>query len=64
MGRGVVIRVVKVAFFGNGILSSSPQAEELPKSGRGLGASEKKIAVIDKKTIRLIHREFIFYPPC
>src|SRR6266478_7227946 len=60
MRRGVVIRVVTVAFFGNGSLSSSaPQAEEPPKSGPDLGANEKKIPVNNRKTTRPIHRDFI-----
>jgi hypothetical protein len=55
-----VIRVVTVAFFGNGSLSSSsPQAEELPRSGIYLGAKEKKIPVNNRKTTRPIHRDFI-----
>jgi hypothetical protein len=55
-----VIRVVTVAFFGNGSLSSSsPQAEEPPKSGTDLGAKEKKIAVNERRTTRPIHRAFI-----
>jgi hypothetical protein len=65
MKRGVVIRVVTVAFFGNGSLSSSPQAEEPPKSGTDVGAKEKKIAVNDKKTTsRPIHRHFIALTSC
>jgi hypothetical protein len=60
MARGVVIRVVKVAFFGNRSVSSSPQAEEPCKSGRDLGASENKRVANDRKTIRLIHRDFMF----
>jgi len=60
MARGIVIRVVKVAFFGNCGLSSSPQAEDPTKYGTDLSASEKKIAVNDRKTIRLIHRDFMF----
>src|SRR5207245_1260738 len=60
MARGVVIRVVKVAFFGNGSLSSSPQAEDPCKFGRDLGASENMRIVNDRKTIRLIHRDFMF----
>jgi len=60
MRRGVVIRVVTVAFLGNGNLSSSsPHAEELLKSGTNLGAKEKMIAVNDRKTTRPIHRDFI-----
>jgi len=58
--RGVVIRVVTVAFFGNGSLSSlSPHAEEPPKSGTNLGAKEKRILVNNRKTTRPIHRDFI-----
>jgi len=60
MRRGVVIRVVTVAFFGNGSLSaSSPQAEELLRSGIYLEAKEKKIAVNERRTTRPIHRDFI-----
>jgi hypothetical protein len=62
MRLGVVIRVVKVAFFGDGsLLSSSPQAEEPPKSGTGLGVGviEKKIPVNSRKTTRPNHRDFI-----
>jgi hypothetical protein len=60
MERGVVITVVKVAFFGNGSLSSSsPHADEPPKSGTNLGAKEKMIAVNDRKTIRPNHRDSI-----
>jgi hypothetical protein len=55
-----VIRVVKVASFGNGSVSTSPQAEELCKSGRDLGANENRRVVNDRKTTRLIHRDFMF----
>jgi hypothetical protein len=64
MRRGVVIRVVTVAFFGNGSLSSSsPQAEESPKSGTdlGVGTNEKRIPVNNRKTTRPIHRDFIAF---
>src|SRR5215510_7564453 len=60
IARGVVIRVVKVASFGNGSLSSSPQAEDHCKFGSDLGANENKRAANDRKTIRLIHRDFMF----
>src|SRR5215471_356497 len=60
IARGVVIRVVKVASFGNGSLSSSPQAEDPCKFGSDLGAEKKKTVVNDKKIIRLIHRNFMF----
>src|SRR5262245_47561908 len=58
--RGVVIRVVKVASFGNGSVSSSPQAEELCKFGSDLGANKNRTVVNDRKTIRPIHRDFMF----
>src|SRR5688572_16764249 len=58
MRRGVVIRVVTVAFFGNGNVSSSPQAER-PRSGIDLGDTEKKMAANDRKTTKPIHRDFI-----
>src|SRR5262245_14508486 len=48
MARGVVMRVVKVASFGNGSFSSSPQAEDPAKFGSDLGAKEKKTAVNDR----------------
>jgi hypothetical protein len=60
MARGVVIRVVKVASFGNGSVSSSPQADDPCKFGRDLCPSENKRIANDRKTIRLIHRDFIF----
>src|SRR5262245_61776123 len=60
IARGVVIRVVKVASFGNGSVSSSPQAEDPPKFGSDLGANKNKRVVNDRKTIRLIHRDFMF----
>src|SRR5262245_23061117 len=60
MRRGVVIRVVTVAFFGNGSLSSSsPQAAGPPRSGTYLGAKEKKIAANETRITRPIHRNFI-----
>jgi hypothetical protein len=60
MVRGVVIRVVTVAFFGNGSLSSSsPQAEEPPKPRKDVVAKEKKLAVNERKTTRTNHRDFI-----
>src|SRR5215475_14457796 len=59
MARGVVMRVVKVASFGNGRISSSPQAEEPCKSGSDLGANENSRVVKDRKTIRPIHRDFM-----
>jgi hypothetical protein len=60
MARGVVIRVVKVVSFGNGSVSTSPQADAPPKSGIDFGASREKVAVTDRKTTRLIHRDFMF----
>jgi hypothetical protein len=61
MARGVVIRVVKVAFFGNGSpSSSSPHAEGPDKPGTNLDASEKEILINDRKTSRPIHRDFTF----
>jgi hypothetical protein len=60
MERGVVIRVVTVALFENGSLSSSsPQADEPPRSGTYLEAKEKKMAVNEMRTTRPIHRDFI-----
>jgi hypothetical protein len=58
MGRGVVISVVKVAFFGKGNLSSSPHAGAT-ESGTVFGPREEKIVIKDRTTIRLIHRDFI-----
>jgi hypothetical protein len=63
MCGGVVIRVVTVASLGNGSLSSSPQADGLPRSSTNFGANEKKTAVIDSKTNRAIDRDFITVPP-
>src|SRR5215468_7378985 len=60
IARGVEIRVVKVASFGNGSTSSTPQAEELCKFGSDLGANENRRVVNDRKIIRLIHRDFMF----
>jgi hypothetical protein len=56
-----VIRVVKVAFFGNGALSlSSPQAEGPARLGTNLDATEREIVVNDKRNNRPIHRDFMF----
>ena len=60
IARGVVVRVVKVASFGNGNLSSSPQADEPLNLGSDLGANENRRVVNDRKTTRLIHRDFMF----
>src|SRR5262249_17042720 len=57
--RRVVIRVAKVASFGNGSVSSSPQAEDPCKFGSDLGAKENR-RVVNDRTIRLIHRDFMF----
>jgi len=59
IARGVVISVVNVASFGNGRLSSSPQAADPCKFGSDLGANENRRVVNDMKTIRLIHRDFM-----
>jgi hypothetical protein len=59
MVRGVVIRVVTVAFVGSDSLSSSAQAEEPPNPGKDIAAKEEKIAVNERKTTRSIHRDFI-----
>src|SRR5215467_14113147 len=58
--RGVVIRVVKVASFGNGSVSSSAQAEDPCKFGSELGAKENRRVENDRKIVRLIHRDFMF----
>src|SRR5262245_23657422 len=60
IARGVVIRVVKVASLGNGSVSTSPQAEDPCKFGSDLGANENRRVVNDRKTTRLIHRNFMF----
>src|SRR5262245_39024567 len=60
MARGVVMRVVKVASFGNGRISSSPQAEDPCKFGSDLAEKENRRVVNDRKIIRLIHRNFMF----
>src|SRR5215475_13900046 len=60
IARGVVIRVVKVASFGNGSVSTSPQAEDPCKFGSDLGVNENRRVVNDRKIIRLIHRDFMF----
>src|SRR5215813_8496791 len=52
MARGVVMRVVKVASFGNGRISSSPQAEDPCKVGSDLGEKENRRVVNDRKNIR------------
>src|SRR5262245_14942457 len=62
IARGVVIRVVKVASFGNGRVSSSPQAEELCKFGSDLGANENRRVINNRKNTRLIHCDFMFLP--
>src|SRR5262249_53615909 len=60
IARGDVIRVVKVASFGNGSVSSSPQAEDPCKFGSDFSVNENRRVVNDRKIIRLINRDFIF----